>query len=281
MRLTMIAVTFMVSIIGAITTTDYSSERAQPFRREAVSYSLFSSKITLHEPVIIEFTLNNVFAESIKVDLGADRKEAFRFAVTQPDGVSRNLLLLRQEGIARFGSITLQPGQSYRQRLLINEWTDFPLPGKYLVAVRLVNPVQTQKGLVIAKDAGFRATLEVAPKDPEKLRSVCETLFSQMAASKSYEQAAEAILALSHIRDPVAVPYLEKSLVVGKLVEPFAIKGLAQIGNREAVQALISALNMRNRDIATLAQAALSKLEAESSDPALKDQIKRALKRAP
>lgn len=281
MRMTILATLLMALIIVVLMMTHLDGEGGQSSGKKIISYSLLSSKITLHEPVLIEFTLNNVFAESIKVDLGADRKEAFRFTVTQPDGVSRNLLLPIKEGIALVGSVTLQSGQSYRQRLLINERTDFPLPGKYSVAVQLVNPVQTKKGLTIAKDPGFRATLEVALKDSEKLRSVCEAFFSQMATSKSYEQAAEAILAISYIRDPVAVPYLEKSLASGKLVEPIAIKGLEQIGNMAAVQALISALNMRNRDIATLAQAALSRLEAESADSALKDQIKRALKRAP
>jgi hypothetical protein len=272
------AVFLMTFLVGVLTATGIRGVRAQISKKEIVSYSLVSSKLSLHEPVIVNFTIDNVLMEPVTVDLGPDRKEGFRFTVTQPDSISTRLPPLIREGLARIGKVAVEPGQSYTQRLLVNEWFGFSMPGKYVVEVQLANPVRTQKGITITEGTKFRTALEITPRDAEKLRSVCESLFRQIIASKSYEQAAEAALTLSYVKDPVAVPYLKQALASNKMVEIYAIAGLGRIGNEEAVRVLISALQIRKADTAVLARSALSRIEAVTTDPSLKEQIKRAIK---
>ncbi len=102
-------------------------------------------------------------------------------------------------------------------------------------------------------------------------------LAKDIASATSYQRAAEAALALSYVRDPVAVPYLERALRSGHLVERMAVEGLEQIGNREAVQVLVSSLQTRAGDTAILARSALERIESNTQDPAIKKAIKRAL----
>lgn len=256
-----------------------SQAETQSSKSEIISYSLITSNVTLNEPVVIEMTIENTLATPINANLGADRKEGFRFTITRPDGVRSALPPLRREGMSRIGRLTLQPGDSHKQRLLLNEWVDFPTPGKYEITVQLANPIYAQNGLVVAKPHSFHATLEVTPREPEKLKSVCENFLGQMVTSKSYEQAAESVLAISYVNDPIAVPYLEKAMTSGKLVELIAIEGLSRIANKEAIQSLIKALSLQDPVVGMMTRAALTRIESKIADEPLKQQINRALKR--
>ena len=268
-----------------VTITNHSGTRPDKATREQVpekkiiTYSLVSNRLSLHEPVIINFTINNVLSEAITVDLGRDRKEAFLFTVTQPDGAVTQLPSLMIDGIALIGRITVAPGKSYTQHLLVNEWFEFPVPGRYVIDVRLDNPVRTQKQVTVVNGTRFRAGLDIIPRDAERLKSVCESLFQQTITSKTSSEASESTLALSYIIDPIVVPYLEKILKSNKMVEAVCITGLRRVGGTEAVRVLISALNMRDLEIIAMSRFALDKLEKESTDPALKKQINRAIKK--
>jgi hypothetical protein len=51
-----------------------------------VAYSPPTQQLTLREPVFVDFTVRNGLDQPVKLDLGQDRKESFRFVVVGPDG---------------------------------------------------------------------------------------------------------------------------------------------------------------------------------------------------
>jgi len=227
---------------------------------------------------MIDFVVNNTSAETLEFDLGPDRKENFRLTLTRPDRTTR-ANQLQINGPAREGKITIPPGQSYRQKLLVNEWFDISQQGTYTVSVEMITPIRSKKGQVITNGANGRFTIQVLSRDPNKLGEVCDALFNQMMTSDEYELVCESAVALSFIKDPVVVPYLERMLKTDKMVELVAIQGLARINDREAVEVLINALKLQKYGISVSARSALSRIEVETKDPSLKQQIRRALEK--
>jgi hypothetical protein len=249
----------------------------QPPGNKVVTFSLASARPSLHEPVIINFVVKNNFSETITFDLGVDRKESFKFNLTRPNGTSNQAQQGIKEGLAMPGEITLRPGQFYRQRLLINEWFDLSRIGKYAISVNLLAPIRSGNGRVVAKGANFRATFEITSRNPKKLQEICAGLLAQITTSTTYQQAKDAVTELGFVQDSIAVPFLEKVLKMNKMVERTAIEGLGRIGNAEAVQALVRALSIQDAELTAYVRYTLYRIESETTDPAVKQQIRRAL----
>ena len=93
--------------------------------------------------MILEFVVKNSSGQPIQLDLGNDLKESFFFSITTPDGKRVPLPQLYREGFRRVGRFLVDPGREYKQGLLLNEWYDFGVEGKYEVEVRLTQPVKT------------------------------------------------------------------------------------------------------------------------------------------
>ena len=68
-----------------------------------VSFSLAQPAVTLHEPVFVDFAVENGLPEGIRLDLGLDRKGKFAFTVARPDG-SRFQLHAPEQGSWRGAS---------------------------------------------------------------------------------------------------------------------------------------------------------------------------------
>jgi len=135
-------------------------------------------------------------------------------------------------------------------------------------------------GNIVGGQQSFRATLEIGPRDQEALARGCEALASGVEASGSYERSAENALALSYVNDPVAVPYLARSLMANKLVEPIAIEALERIGTPEAVRALGPALNMSTNHSSILAKSALARIQTRTADPEVRGEVARVMSQA-
>ncbi len=242
-----------------------------------ISFSPRVTQLTLREPVMLNLRIDNGLSRPIKVNLGKDFKENFLISVTRPDVSFFHAPQIKREGIGLIGIASIAPGQTYNQKLLLNEWVDFNAQGRYEVEIRLSGTGQENTTTIVT---GNKVTFEIGPKDTSKLDKVCGSLGKDIASASSYQRAAEAALALSYVRDPVAVPYLERVLRSGHLVERMAVEGLEQIGNREAVQVLVSSLKTRAGDTAILARSALERIESNTQDPAIREAIKRALSRS-
>lgn len=255
--------------------------RAQGPNDVTFSYSLESSKLVLHEPVIVNFVVDNHSTTRLQFDLGTGRKGSFLLSVIEPGGKKVSLPRFYQGGFSRLGLVSVDPGTQYAQRLLLDEWYKFDMEGKYEVELRLPEPVKSIDGRIVAEVPPFYATLQILPRNPSRLEETCAVLVRKIHAAPSYEAAAEATLTLSYVRDPVAVPYLEEALYSGRLVETIAIDGLRRISNQQAVQVLINALGSKapqtSAKLQDMATAALGRIAFETHDAVLRETIRRAL----
>ncbi|MCI0418152.1 MAG: hypothetical protein L0312_02845 [Acidobacteria bacterium] len=243
----------------------------------------------MHEPVLINYELKNDSGKPIKLDLGQDRKGSFLFVVTLPNGTRKELPRWSREGISRVGTVSISPNQVYADTLLLNEWMEFQAAGRYGIEVRLTKAIPFDPEATTLEPAPFYTTLEILPRDARVLTRICEELARQIEQSPSVQDAMEAGLRLSHVRDPVAVPFLERALRSGKSVETFAVSGLESIGDQSAARVLISQLaepdsaeadiNTRSGTRSALAKSALERIQERTADLETRKIIQEALAR--
>jgi hypothetical protein len=269
----------LMFMIFSLTTTLAKSGSKPTSDVVAIDMSVERSVLSLHEPVVLTLTITNGRRDPIQIDLGKDRKENFKIAITPPKGEKVYLPQLRKSGFGRTGNVTVSGGQSYLQKVVLNEWYSFAETGVYGIDVELGKPA-IAAGNIVGGQQSFRATLEIGPRDQEALARGCEALASGVEASGSYERSAENALALSYVNDPVAVPYLARSLMANKLVEPIAIEGLERIGTPEAVRALGPALNMSTNHSSILAKSALARIQTRTADPEVRGEVARVMSQA-
>jgi hypothetical protein len=243
-----------------------------------VSLSLTNSQISLHEPIILDFVVQNDLAKTIELNLGEDRKEAFLFVLVYPDGKRVTLPQLRSDGIFRRGEVSIQARQIYTQKLLLNQWIQFKSPGKYILEGGLANPIKSESGRIIPVNSAFSLTLDIKPRNSEHLKEVSALLVRRIEESSTYGEAAETALALSYINDPVVVTDLQKVLTLDKMVEPILIKGLERICSKESVQVLIDTIYGKPlSEDALLAKSALETMNSQCSSLEVKQMIRQVM----
>ena len=84
-------------------------------------------------------------------------------------------------------------------------------------------------------------------------------------------------LALSHIRDPIAVPYLAQLLLAkDRALGPILIDGLDGIADEPAVDALIAYVNSAapDPDVRSVARGVLARIGSRTTDPAIQLRIR-------
>lgn len=240
------------------------------------SYDI-SSPTTLHEPVLIDMRVNNDLNEEINFDLGRNNRSKFLISVTQPDGKLIHGPRLSEEGAATSGKVSLKSGVVYSHKLILDEWYEFSQPGNYKVEISLVDPIQNQQGSKVNASTKGIVRLKIEPRNPAVLMQRCAELADKVEKASSYVEAVEPALALSYVRDTVAVPYLARIIEANKLVDGIAIAGLGRITTDDSIDVLIPLLQSPSEDAAILAGQALGKIQKESSEPKLKEKIERAL----
>lgn len=257
---------------------DSTRNNAEMINDVQITFSLVDSQVVLNQPVLLNLVIQNKLEDSIKLDLGQNYKEGFIFTIHFPNGKRVQLPQLQSEGISLIGDVQLKPQQIYSQKILLNEWTDFALPGNYTIKGRLINPFESENGKTLEIDSNFSVTLDVQPKDTEHLKRISAALVQRINQTTNYKENAETALMLSYVNDPVAVPYLEKALTSNKMIEPIIIKGLERIGSKNSVQALINIIDEKPKsEIASLAKFSLSMIERKSSDSEVKEMIRQFL----
>lgn len=244
----------------------------------SISFKLSESDVTLNEPVFVDFSVHNRFLESIRLDLGHNRKGNFEFTITEPDGSIVSGHRPKEEGFGRLGEISLEPNEKYSQRLLVNEWYQFIESGKYIIEIKLTKPLITLSGALIEPKPSGSLPLHILPRNQKRLNQVCKNFLHTAIESPDIEKAAEAALALSYINDHITVPYLAKGLKEKRLIWQYAIPGLARIANGEAIEILISIMKSKDPELgASLARFFLQDLRKRIDNLELKEKIERTL----
>lgn len=240
-----------------------------------IQYELKDSTLTLGEPAILVFSIRNDSDRAMSIDLGGDKTQFLAFSVTTPDGqVIRGGPPL-PEGLHTLGTMTIAARGIYKQELLLNQWFEFKSPGRYFLEAKLNAPGSPLSEAPSAQGRWMR--LEIKPRDINRLTKVCAELAARTEEARSVTDAQDPTLALSYVRDPVAVPYLARVLSGHALSYQLAVAGLERIGNDAAVETLLSELNDKYGDIGDLARRALARMEDRISNPHLKEAVTRAL----
>ena len=120
-----------------------------------------------------------------------------------------------------------------------------------------------------------RLSVAVEPRDPDRLRDVCSQLEKQALVDARY-QASEPREVLSYIKDSVAVPHLAALLAANPMLDNLVISGLERVSDDSAVKVLLSHLRSSG-DRGELVRAALARIEARTSDSAVRQAVREAL----
>jgi hypothetical protein len=264
---------------GTLSRTNAFAQNASP-----VSYVLESPDVVPGEPVFLRFVVHNTSAAPLKLDLGQDRKQSFVFDVNFPDGTTASdLVKPLRSGLAASGDISVAASERYTQTLLLNEWINFNAPGTYVVDVEVAKALQLSGGST-APIPRFVTRVNVLPHDDQRLDQICARLTDQISAERSVGRARDLALALSYVRDPVAVPFLREAYERNRYVESEVIDGLERIGDVMAIETLISMLATDvsqdaswNESRIARARWALTNLEGASTDANTKRTIQLAL----
>jgi hypothetical protein len=209
--------------------------------RVSVSFLPPSEGVTLHEPVLLEFSIRNGLREPIQFDLGLNRNSRFIYAIVDPQGVTHRVGPLRETGFGAIGKITLPAGRTFSEKLLLDVWFQFPQPGEYSVKPELAFSVQRAGGNAVPVGAPSPLSVNVEPRDAKRLEAVCDRL-AEAAISPDAAKALEAAAALSYVVDPIAVPFLAKVTRRDELLRYAAVEGLGRVADAYGLDAVLSAL---------------------------------------
>lgn len=235
----------------------FAQSRAAQLR---IGFEMPSDHI-LHQPVIAMMTVTNQSSVPAQVDLGWNRVGNIHLEVRRRDGsVSVAPRRRSSGGLSRAGRITIEPGQAYRQQVVLNEWLSFDTPGRYQLALGLESGVNAA-GQVAWVAAPVRFDLVVSDRDENRLREIFHVLAEQATGAADAVARADAVQALASVDDPIAVPYLEdvfratNSIGVDSLV----VDSLLRIGTPEAQAALFELASSPDRHRAALGSDALNR----------------------
>lgn len=237
------------------------------------------SKFALHEPVLVELSLRNASSGPAQSPLGGDGMENYTAAVTRPGGERREGLRWRHEGPAELSRALLPAGAMFTYTLLLNEWDDFDVPGRYFVSMTFPGAVSP---------AYFE--VDIGPRDELGAQKVCLKLVKD---SLDPRKELLSIRALAYVSDPSAIPCL-MGLVDRQPTDYFraaaAMDGLARIGDSASVAALaeimkrmpqappkiarpVSAADVLNATpggVSAAARAHLQRIKESSADPEIR-----------
>jgi hypothetical protein len=237
---------------SACTAASIVTQNAPDFKNSSADISIAAlhpeTLVGLNAPILIDLAFLNLRAQMVGLDLGLDRKANLELTISQPNGdvITRTL---PSAGFGRSGEISLKPRATSVERLLLNEWYEFPVTGTYHVKISLLDDASVSSGTISANRPATELTVKIGPRDPAQLESVSETLANAAIEGATLEESMAAANTLSYIRDPAAVASLVRVLQYGSLVETYAVTGLGRIGNAESVAALIGAQNHPDKEV--------------------------------
>ncbi len=226
-----------------------------------VAFDLPETTVTANEPVYVRLSIRNSLEEEVGF-VPADYSESyFDLFVTEPGGRMLQADTMAKGGLRHVGRISVPGRQSYAQKLLVSQSYQFTKPGDYKLKFQPSGPVRTASGETIPFNSE-ELTLTVEPRDPERLQRICQSLSDIATGPTRFDTFREAALALSFVRDPVAVPYLGRVLAKHKYITDFEVKGLVRIGGPEALEVLKSNLASANPNLRTIIQGGIEAIES-------------------
>jgi len=244
-----------------------------------IVFWLREMQMVLHQPIVVGMSVKNNLRQPLQLNLGPNRTDAFIFDLQFPDGRKIRLPRLSGEGLVHPGLIQVLPKQEYAQSLLLNQWTDFPIHGKYILTVLLANEIKTANGKRVNANRTFKIEFMILERNKEVIETISNNLVQRILNSDSRVEISRAARELSYIDDPVAIPYLQKAMIADERVALSIIDTFIEKGGKVSVDVLICILTAEpDSKWRSMAESALKIIEFKSSDVNLKQRIKDFLK---
>jgi hypothetical protein len=272
---------FGPAAIGILLIALVGSHEAQQRGSLRVELAAEESTYAWRAPIYAVVSVQNGPSEAIEFDFGRNSKSSFAFSLTLPDG--RLIDVAYPSGGGGLSMITprsLASGETYKQRLLLNEWYDFSAPGSYTIQLKTDASFQTAAGRIAQPLPIEKIVVRIGPRDDAQVGRVCRDLLALALADGPGQERRDAADALSRIQDPVAIPYLKQIIEKGVSIQQYGIQGLGRIGNAEAIEILIANLSIRDRGLQGRVAFELITLERTTADQQLKARIRASLDRS-
>jgi hypothetical protein len=196
-------------------------------------------QFSLHEPIIAVLHLQNDSGHTAQLDLGLNHRGALVFTFTQPDGrqVVRHLPE-DFDGFGEIGEVTLKPGESYHEGLVLNDWQLFDQVGTYQYQVTIA--ASGQPGARPAPALSAAGSFRVTPADARLLAAACGRL-ATVALGRDAAAAREAAHALSFASDEACLPALLQARAGCFICRDDVLLALARIGTPQAARGVADA----------------------------------------
>lgn len=252
--------------LEVVSAEDAAIPQADLDREIGISIQPPDTDSSQHAPIRVELGVVNRGPRTVSVDLGLNKVGNLQLTIQDPSG-TQHLRTLRRVGFGSIGSFVLSAGASQTQKILLNEWYDFPVAGIYRARISLLAETDDESEVAASSRPSAEFEVRIGARDAAALRHTAEQLADTATSDAPVAERMEAANTLSFIRDPVAVASLVRVLTQGKLVEHYAVDGLARVATPDAIAALEAARNSLDEDLKSRAAVVLDALRKQGERP--------------
>jgi hypothetical protein len=240
------------AVLGAVLSGPVAIGAALPSAK--LDYKLPKST-TLGEPAIMTARLFNTTGYRIVADFGVNDQTEFAFLHTRPDGsVVRVRPSLVPASRMRTSRLMLR-GTSYTALVVLDEWLDLSQIGRHAIDVEFHGSVRLDGGDQAGLKRAARFPIDVKPRDARRLDKRGAEWLKQISTLSPDGEARAAASALTAMKDPVAIPYLE--LATARTRAPKFVEALTALSSPDARAALERLARSQDPDVRALAERAL------------------------
>lgn len=228
------------------------------------------------EPIFVELTFRGETEEPVAIDLGhlgrwalsvraADQTHTSGFLETCPGGISR------------IYEATLERGDTYTHRILLNEWVSFTQLGEHQVTITY-EPARWPRDKATDLKAVCELTVRITPKDPEQLTKSLREIYNTRRELTD-------TLALCYSGQEEALPFLRALIQEPKAGDSATrtelFKGIRRVGTLAALDLLASLMNSPEGYTKHMAMVEIGLIERDATDPNVKARAQELMKQIP
>jgi len=212
------------------------------------------ASVSLGEPVELTISIENDTDSAVTADFGFEKSTMLVLHQRLPSGLVTEVKP-KPKGPSFGARYELAPRQKMKIVVVLDEWLRFSAVGTYEVNIEFIGPVTSRSGAPVPVQREYRQTLEVGPRDPERLRTRCEEWLKVASTARVVDDQESALRALQFTIDPVAVPFLVAAIERRQKTE--LVDTLRRIATPDARSALQRLAQSTDASVRTAAITAL------------------------
>jgi hypothetical protein len=230
----------------------------------------------LHQPLEVRIAITNAGGTARECIFGQTWELSLRMQRRLPDGrVQSSAAPMWGRGaetLTSFERVTLRPGETRTQTILLNEWFDFEEDGNQTVRIEWPE-----------EGSSVEVSVALRPREPEEVRRIADELFEAVLRGDRLVAPRK----LSVMTDEAAVPALARLAANPLLPHEHGVAALARIESPAAIEALVSIARSPGRgatsgvqsvlDPSSMAVRALQEMYRTAKRQGTRESIERAL----